>query len=76
MWKIINFNTFNKPRDLMSEFVFYETKHRKLANLHHHLFQFNVWKKSMMAKIIIENMFLLTLTVVFQYFLIEVVTSA
>mmetsp|Transcript_8018 Transcript_8018/g.7094 ORF Transcript_8018/g.7094 Transcript_8018/m.7094 type:complete len:848 (+) Transcript_8018:309-2852(+) len=70
---IISWNTFNKPRDLVDEYMFYSMKYRKKNS--HHLFQYQVWKKSMMAKFLTEALFLVILTVVFQYFLVAALNS-
>ncbi|CAI2366954.1 unnamed protein product [Moneuplotes crassus] len=70
---ILSWNTFNKPRDLVEEYMFYNFSCRK--KYAHHLFQYQIWKKSMMAKFITEAVFLFFLTVTFQYFLIQALRS-
>lgn len=72
---IVSTNTFNKPIDLVEQYVFYNFKHRKLSGYSHHLFQFQVWKKSMQSKFIMEGIFLFILTIVFMYFLLEAIDS-
>jgi hypothetical protein len=70
---IIQYNSFNKPRDIVDDYLFYKFSNRQ--KYAHHLFQFQVWKKSMKAKFLTEALFLLILTGVFQFFLIEALGS-
>lgn len=74
--KIIEYDSFNKPRDILSDFIFFNWKFRKTDNFDHHLYQFQVWKTSMKAKFITEGLFLLILTVIFQYYLMEATQAA
>ena len=57
----------------MDDLLFFRMEGRSKQS--HHLFQFQVWKKSMKAKFITEAVFLVALTAVFQYFLVESLNS-
>ena len=57
----ILYNTINKPRDLVDDYIFFNFKFRKFSEYSHHLFQFEVWKKSMKAKFLTEAFFLILL---------------
>lgn len=72
---IVNYNTFNKPLDLVENYMFYNLTHRQIHKLSHHMFQFQVWMKSMKAKFMTEAFFLFILTVIFQYFLLQALSS-
>ena len=72
---MINHNSFNKFRDVVSDYMFYNLEFRGISSYAHHLFQFEVWKKSMKAKTLTQATFLIILTLLFQYFLIEAITS-
>jgi hypothetical protein len=74
--EIIEYDSFNKPRDIFKDFIFYNWKFRKVDNFDHHLFQFQVWKTSMKAKFLTEGLFLLILTCIFQYFLMQATQAA
>jgi hypothetical protein len=71
--KIIDANTFNKPRDLVNDYIFYNMSYRK--NFAHHLFQYKVWKKSMQAKFLTEGLFLVILIILTQFYLVEALNS-
>lgn len=73
--KIFFYNTINKPKDVVNDYIFYNWKHRALGELSHHLYQLNVWKKSMKAKIITETIFYAIIVCIFQYYLSAAVTS-
>jgi hypothetical protein len=73
--KIILYDSFNKPRDIISDYSFFNWKYRSTDNFDHHLYQFSVWKRSMKAKFIVEGIFLLILTMVFQYYIINSMTN-
>jgi hypothetical protein len=74
--KIIMYDSFNKPRDVISDYMFFNWKFRSMENFEHHLYQFEVWKKSMKAKFIVEGLFLAILTVIFQYYLLDAIQAA
>ena len=58
---------------MVDDLLFFRMEGRSKQS--HHLFQFQVWKKSMKAKFITEAVFLVALTAVFQYFLVEALNS-
>ena len=72
---IVGYNSFNKPRDIVDDYMFYNWSNRMPNKYAHHLLQFEVWKKSMKAKFITEGVFLFLITVVFQFYLEEALNS-
>ena len=42
--KIVLYDSFNQPRDIVSDFFCFNWKFRTLDNFEHHLYQFQVWK--------------------------------
>lgn len=64
--KIIMYDSFNKARDIMSDYFFLNWKFRKISNYDHHLYQFKVWKKSMLSKFLVEGAFLIAIAIIFQ----------
>ena len=74
--KIVMHNNFKKPWDVLGDYIFINWKNRKLENFDHHLFQFQVWKKSMFSKFIVEGIFLTIFTILFQYYLISAINAA
>lgn len=74
--KIIAYDSFNKPRDVLTDYFFLNWKNRTMDNFEHHMYQFEVWKKSMKSKFIIEGLFLTILTIVFQYYLLSATQAA
>ena len=75
-YKIILYDSFNSPRDVVADFFFLNWKYRSLANFEHHLYQFQVWKKSMRAKFFVEGFFLTIITIIFQYYLMTATNAA
>jgi hypothetical protein len=75
-YKIVAYDSFNKPRDILADFFFLNWEFRLMDNFEHHLYQFQVWKKSMRAKFLVEGIFLTILTIIFQYYLMEATTAA
>lgn len=75
-YKIFTYDSFNRPRDILTDFLFLNWRFRSLDNFEHHLYQFQVWKKSMRAKFLVEGIFLTILTVIFQFYLMEATTAA
>ena len=43
-YQIVMDDSFNKPKDILYNFIFFNWKYRKLENFEHHLYQFEVWK--------------------------------
>jgi len=74
--KIVAYDSFNKPRDILKDFFCFNWEYRTMDNFDHHLYQFEVWKTSMMAKFITEGLFLAILTIIFQYYLMEATQAA
>lgn len=74
-WRVIKYDSLNKPRDCVRENLFFNPKHKRMSALDHHLFQFNVWKRSMMAKLVTETFFNFALAVIFQYYLSVAIKS-
>ena len=64
-----------KTRDLVKDYFFTNWKYRQIEGFNHHLYQFKVWKKSMKSKFIAESAFLVIITLVFQYYLIESIVN-
>ena len=52
------YDSFNKPKDIVTDYFFLNWRNRYLNNFDNHLYQFKVWKTSMMAKFIVEGFFL------------------
>jgi hypothetical protein len=59
--KIILYDSFNKPRDILADFFFLNWKYRTMDRYEHHLYQFAVWKKSMAAKYFVTGIFIFVL---------------
>ena len=74
--KIIMYDSFNKPRDIAYDYFFTNWKYRTIDNFDHHLYQLEVWKKSMKAKFQVEGVFLLITTIIFQFFILTLHTAA
>ena len=74
--QIVVYDSFNKPRDILSDFFCLNWKYRRMENFDHHLYQFQVWKTSMKAKFLTEGFFLAILTVIFQYYLMQATQAA
>ena len=64
-YKMLTYNSFNQPWDLVNEYMFYQMKPRRLSNIKHHLYQVNVWKKSISAKVVMEGLFSAAMACVF-----------
>ena len=75
-YRITVYDSFNSPRDIVADFFFLNWKYRSLENYEHHLYQFQVWKKSMRAKFFVEGLFITILTVIFQYYLMIATNDA
>ena len=76
VYRIVMGRNFKKPWDVLDDYLFTNWKSRKLDNFEHHLFQFQVWKKSMFTKFIVEGVFLTIFTILFQYYLITAISAA
>ena len=74
-FSILKSNIFSKPRDFVDEYMFYNLKQRNLSKYAHHMCQFQVWMKSMKTKFVVESIFLFTLAVTFQYYLLGALNS-
>jgi hypothetical protein len=61
-FNILKHDMFKKPKDVVNDYIFFSFKNRIF---HHHLYQVNIWKKSMMAKVVMEGIFLALLACVF-----------
>ena len=47
-----------------------------MENFDTHLYQFNVWKKSMKARFIFEGLFVILVALLFQYYLIDAIVAS
>ena len=74
--KIIMYDSFNKPRDIVYDYFFTNWKYRTNDNFDHHLYQLEVWKNSMKAKFQVKGVFLLITTIIFQFFILSLNRSA
>ena len=58
-------------------FRFYNSEaSRRVDHQQHHLFQFKVWRHSMMVKFIVQGVALFLVNIIMQYFLNEAISSA
>ena len=76
VYKIVTDDNFRKPCDVLGDYLFINWTNRRLDNFEHHLFQFQVWKRSMVSKFIVEGLFLTMFTILFQYYLITAINAA
>ena len=76
VYKFVMDDNFRKPWDVLGDYLFTNWHNRKLDNFEHHLFQFQIWKKSMFSKFVIEGLFLTIFAIFFQYYLMKAIGAA
>ena len=43
-YQIVMDDSFNQPKDILYNYIFFNWKYRTFENFEHHLYQFEVWK--------------------------------
>jgi hypothetical protein len=74
--KLLIYDVNIRSYDILKDFIFYNFEQRKLENCGHHMFQFEVWMKSMNAKYASKSFFLLVLSVLFQIYMLLSIDNA
>ena len=73
-FKILMHDSSRKPKDVITDHLFSNWKFRSPEYFDHHLYQFQVWKKSMKARFITEFIFMMTLVLIFQYYFMRIIS--